>query len=305
MTPLLLSISLGLSVYLLYEGLTNPQPWNPAARTRAAVRRYLDRAGLRDVGLGQFLLFSAAAGLLTGAAAQVLLGWGVISGLIAVAGLQAPLAYYGHRRAERQAAIQMAIPDAIAQLRDAIRTGLSVQEAVRGLAETGPEALRGEFAGLVRETQAFGFEEALLRMQDRLADPVFDVVAATLRLNEKYGGRKLSQVLDRLAHATRAEHSTQEEVRTYNQRNVLAARVVAAVPICLLILLRHVNPAFLAVYDGPGQIILVGAFASICVGYVGVLLITRLPGETRVLREGLRPAGLQPASAAETAGRLP
>ena len=45
----------------------------------------------------------------------------------------------------------MGLTEAIAQLRDGIRTGLSVQEALAALARNGPEVLRPEFGGLVRD----------------------------------------------------------------------------------------------------------------------------------------------------------
>ena len=76
-------------------------------------------------------------------------------------------------------------------------------EALAGLAHSGPPALRPEFARLVREARLDGFGPAVQAMRDRLADPVVDLVAAGLALNDRLGGRNVSQVLDRLAHATR------------------------------------------------------------------------------------------------------
>ena len=53
-----------------------------------------------------------------------------------------PYVYYVRRHDRRRAAVQDALVEAIEQLRDAIRTGLSVQEALAGLARSGPSALR-------------------------------------------------------------------------------------------------------------------------------------------------------------------
>src|SRR5207248_1136995 len=160
-------------------------------------------------------------------------------------------AYYLQRHDRRRAAVQRALVEAIGQLRDGIRTGLSVPEALRGLAESGPEVLRPEFARLVRELGMAPFEDALSGMQARLADPLFDTVAAALLLNDRIGGRNVSQVLDRLAHATREQLRVQEELRAYQARNVLSARIVAAVPLVVLVVIRQINPAYLAVFDTP------------------------------------------------------
>jgi tight adherence protein B len=276
---LLLSLLLGAGVYLLYDGLTDPRPPADASPRLRRVEEFLVRAGLRDVTPRDFLLFSLGAGLLTGLLAQALLGWGVVSVLAGLVGALAPLAYYLRRHDRRRAAVQSALVDAIAQLRDGIRTGLSVPETLAGLARTGPEALRADVARLVRDARLIGFERALGEMRDRLADPVFDMVAASLLLNDRLGGRHVSRVLDRLAHATR------EELRAAQARNVLSARIVAAVPLVALVAVRQVNPAYLAVFDDPlGQVVLAGCVASTALGYAAMLWITRPPGEPRVLR---------------------
>lgn len=283
--PWVLSGAFGLGVYLLFEASTNPRP--PAAEPRRwrGVEEFLVRAGLRDVTPRDFVLFSLGSGLVCGLLAQLLLGWGLVSLLAAGLGLVAPLAYYVQRHDRRRAAVQAALVDAIAQLRDAIRTGLSVPEALHALARSGPEALRPEFAQLARELRLVGLERALTAMQDRLADPVFDVVAHTLVLNDRLGGRNVSQVLDRLAQATRAELRVQQELHAYQARNVLSARIVAAVPLVVLVAIRQVNPTYLALFDDwSGQMLLAGCAASVALGYAGMLWMTRLPGEERVLR---------------------
>src|SRR5439155_4535261 len=136
-----------------------------------------------------FVLFSVASGGLAASLAQLFLGWGMVSALAAGLGVLAPLAYYARRHDRRRSAVQDALVEAIEQLRDAIRTGLSVPEALAGLARTGPLALATEFANLNRDARLIGFEAALMATRDRLADPVFDVVACPLLVNDQLGGR--------------------------------------------------------------------------------------------------------------------
>ena len=285
--PWVLSGAFGLGAYLLFEALTNPRPAAEAAEPRRwrGVEEFLVRAGLREVTPRDFVVFSLGSGLVLGLLAQLVLRWGLVSVLAAGLGLVAPLTYYVQRHDRRRAAVQAALVDAIGQLRDAIRSGLSVPEALHALARSGPAALRPEFAQLVREMRLLDLERAISAMQDRLADPVFDVVANTLTLNDRLGGRNVSAVLDRLAQATRAELSVQQELRAYQARNVLSARIVAAVPLVVLVAIRQVNPGYLALFDDwSGQALLAGCAASVAVGYAGMLWTTRLPGEERVLR---------------------
>jgi tight adherence protein B len=284
LTPLLLSLALAAGVYLTFEGLARPRErWFGPLQLRA-VREFLSRAGLHRVTPRDFLVFSIAAGGAAGLTTQLFLGWGVVSGLAGAAGLLAPYAYYVRRHDRRRSAVQDALVEAIEQLRDAIRTGLSVQEALVGLARTGPEALRGEFAALSREARLIGFDAALAAMRDRLADPVFDVVACALAVNDRLGGRQVSQVLDRLADATRAQLRIQHELRAQQGRTVLSARIVAAAPLAALVGLRATNPAYLAIFDSVGgQVVLIGCALGVGLGYMAMLYLTRLPGQRRVL----------------------
>jgi tight adherence protein B len=253
----MLSLVLAGGVYLTFEGLVRPRPAAaPALRWRAA-REFLIRAGLHDVTARDFVLFSLAAGALSALVAQLFLGWIVVSCLAGLAGLLAPYAYYVRRHDQRRAATQDALVEAIEQVRDAIRTGLSVQEALAGLAHTGPRVLRADFASLSRDARLLGFETALAAMRDRLADPVFDIVACALAINDRLGGRLVSQVLDRLAEATRAQLRIEHEVRAHQSRTVLSARIVAAAPLVALVGLRATNPSYVGIFDSVwGQMVL-------------------------------------------------
>ena len=288
MVPVLLSIAFGAGVFLLYEFLTSPRP-APAEGAggdgRGGCARPWPGPACTASPRATSRSSPSASGAVAGVVAQLLLGWGLVSLLAAGLGLAAPVVYYARRHDRRRAAVQAALAEAIAQLRDGIRSGLSVQEALAALARSGPEALREDFARLVRELRLAGPEPALAAMQERLADPVFDVVAATLLLNDRVGGSRLSAVLDRLSEATLAELRVQAEVRAHQARHVLSARIVAAVPLVVLVAIRQLNPAYLAVFDdSPGQLRLAGCAASVALGYAAMLWVARLPGEERVLR---------------------
>ena len=284
MIPLLLSLALAGGVYFTFAGFVQPRE-QPIGRLRLrAADEFLVRAGLHDVTARDFCLFSIASGGVAALVAQLFLGWGVVSAVVGALGLLAPYAYYIRRHDRRRSAVQDALVETIEQLRDAIRTGLSVQDALAGLARTGPDVLRGEFANLGRDARLLGFESALAAMRDRLADPVFDVVACALTVNDRLGGRLVSQVLDRLADATRAQLRIQREVRAHQGRTVLSARIVAAAPLVALVGLRASNPRYLAIFDSLwGQVLLLACAASVALGYAAMLYLTRLPGQRRVL----------------------
>jgi len=285
MVPLLLIASFGVGAFLLYDGLTRSRVITTETHRLRWVEGWLHRAGLHDVTPRDFVLFSLLTAGISGLAAHLWLGWALVSLCVAVIGGVAPAVYYLRRHDRRRALLQDALVDAISQVRDGIRTGLSVQDALASLARTGPPALRAEAAILVREMRLLGFEPAMLRMRERVADPVFDIVASSLTLNDRLGGHHVSHVLDRLAHATREQLRIQHELRAVQSKNILAARIIAAVPFVVLLAIRKVDPSYLTVFnDVTGQLLLAGCVASIACGYAAMLWLTRLPGEQRIVR---------------------
>ena len=74
-------------------------------------------------------------------------------------------------------------------------------------------------------------------------------------------------------------------MRAEQAKNVLSARIVAALPVVLILVVRGINPEYLDVFSSPvGQALLALCLLSTAVGYAGMLWATRLPGNERVLR---------------------
>ncbi|MPZ49729.1 MAG: hypothetical protein GEU75_10635 [Dehalococcoidia bacterium] len=216
---------------------------------------------------------------------QLALGWPVVSLAMFAVGLALPAWYFRGRADKRKASLQAALADAVDALRAGVRTGMSVEEGLAGLAHNGPEVLRPVLTELVRDMRLGGFEEAVRRAQDRLADPVFDTVAAALTMSHRVGGRNLSGVLDGLSRAVRQSVQVQGEVRAQQAKNVLSARIIAALPLVLVFFVRGVNPAYLEAFSSPGgQVVMALCLVSVAVGYAAMLWATRLPEEERVLR---------------------
>lgn len=300
--PLLIASALVVGLALLYDWLRRPAPlvsdadeqdvWpgevssgGPGeAPGKGRVQAFLVRAGIEGVTGRDLALFALACGAACGVAAQVLLGWGVVSFFAVALGLLAPVVYFAHRRERRRAAWQAALADAVDQLRDGIHSGLSVEAGLSALAANGPVALRGEFRRLVREQQAAGFAPALEAMRQRVADAAFDSVAVTLTVNDGLGSQRVGQVLDQLARATRTQLRVREEVRATQARNVASARIIAAVPLVLLVAVRRLNPLYVAVFDtGGGQLLLAGCLLVVALGYAVMVRMARLPQDQRVL----------------------
>lgn len=277
----LLSLAVGIGIWLTYEGLARPR----AAQHTSPVAGLLPRLIPPDVQLTHFLLLAILTGTAAGLVTHLLLGRPLLSTLAVLLGAYALIPIVGGRRDRQRAARRAALADAIAQLRDLIRAGLSPQDALATLGRTGPEELRGEFARLAVERKFDGFPRALAAMRERLADPLFDQAAKALLVAYELGGTRLTPVLERLERATRAELQVQAELRAYQKKNVYQARLIAVLPLTLVLAIGRLNPEYLAPLGTVGRdLALAYCVLSTLGGYRLMLRVTRLPEDRRVLR---------------------
>ena len=166
-----------------------------------------------------------------------------------------------------------------------VRAGLSLPEAVAGLAERGPETLRSPFARFADDYHATGrFGTALDRLKDELADPTADRVIEALRLAREVGGSELGRMLRTLSGFLRDQQRVRKELEARQTWVVVAARMAFATPWAVLLLLAT-KPEAVAAYRGSGgaMVLAIGAAMAVA-GYRAMLAIGRLPTEERVLR---------------------
>lgn len=89
----------------------------------------------------------------------------------------------------------------------------------------------------------------------------------------------MSELLDSLAESTTGRAAALREARARQTQNRLSARIVAAMPVILLVAIRHSNPAYLEPLGTPGgQVILSIALALIACGYALMLRMARIDG---------------------------
>jgi tight adherence protein B len=266
-TALTLGAMAGLGLLLLSAGLIRPTP-----------RSSDDRGG------PSLLLAGVVVGLLAGLGAWLLSGWPVLTLAALAGGLLAPRAWAARTLAAQQAARSEAVAEVAAGMRDGVRGGLGVTDALGGLARWGPPALRAELAEVTAQAAMLGLPHALEGFARRVGDPLADLLAATLALNQRLGGRNLADVLDELAAAIRADAHTLREVRARQAQQRLSARLVAAAPVGILLAIRQTNPAYLTPFDTPtGQGVLALALLLIAAGYVAMVRLARPPAGTRLL----------------------
>ena len=271
-------------VVLLTLGLSGAA--RPLRRERAGrARDWLAQAGVRGVRPWHVVKLCGALGAAAGLGVLAMSG-SVWLGL-AFAGLAGvlPVSVLRARRLRRSRELREVWPDAIDNLASSVRAGLSLPEAVAGLAERGPEPLRAPLARFADDYHATGrFGAALDRLKDELADPTADRVVEALRLAREVGGSELGRTLRTLSGFLRDELRVRKELEARQTWVLVAARMAFVTPWGVVLLLLATKPEAIAAYrGGGGAVVLAVGAAMATAGYRLMLAIGRLPSEERVL----------------------
>jgi tight adherence protein B len=165
-----------------------------------------------------------------------------------------------------------------------VRAGDTLPAAVALVAERGPAPLRHAFRALVADHRVSGdFVGALQRLGAAMADPTADRVVATLVIAHRVGGRELGHVLRTLGGFLREDLTVRKEVVARQSWTLVAAKVAAAAPWLVLLLVAS-RPQGARAYDSlTGMVVLIGGAIATVVGYRLMVALGRLPEEPRVL----------------------
>lgn len=283
----LVGLGFGLGLLLLWSAFAWPMAQQPRRSGPGPGARLLAEAGMGTVSSRSFVLVCVGSGLL---ASLVVLAVSRTLPLAVVLGALAaylPVAVVSGRARRRRREFAEVWPEAIDDLASAVRAGLSLPDAVAGLAERGPESLRPAFAAFALDYQLSGrFGECLDRLKARLADPVGDRVVEGLRVAREVGGGELGRLLRNLSGYLREDARTRSELEARQSWAVNGARLAVAAPWLTLLLMSFQTEVITRYRSMTGTVILVAGAAVCVIAYRLMMRIGRLPAERRILHGG-------------------
>jgi tight adherence protein B len=285
------ALLLGLGVFLLFDACTGPR--GAGRRRRSVEERLADwlTASGSSAAPAQFVAACGATGAAVAAVVVLVIGSTTVALVGLAAGAYSPVAYYRTRRRAVRRARQQCWPEAIELLAGAVRGGDTLPAAAALVAERGPAPLRGGFRALVADHRVSGdFAGALARLGASLADPTADRVVVTLTIAHRVGGRELGRVLRTLGAFLREDLAVRREIEARQSWTLVAARVAAAAPWLVLLLVAS-RPQGAHAYDSvAGLVVLAGGALATVVGYRLMVALGRLPEEPRVLAPRATPS---------------
>jgi len=231
---------------------------------------------------GRMLLSTEAAAGVVGAAAAILLtglpalGVAAFAGSIALVRVAVASRSHGLRR-ERQDAVL----EAVRMLRQLLETGAgTVQQAIAILAERGPVPLRKEFR-LIAAT-SLGKRQAWATARDRIAEPLFDMLAAAV-LIQGPGGGELAPLFAELEATVTSAQEVEREAEALQVQARSAAAIIVSLPVVFLLVLSTFRSPYLDAFHAlPGQLFLLGMLAVMGASYFWMRRLLHLDGLQRV-----------------------
>jgi len=252
------------------------------ARRDDRLTRLMDEAGFAAVERHRIVVIIIALAAVAGAVVWLVTSIPVLAVLAAAAAGTAPIAFLHSRRLKLLKARRQLWPDICDLLVAAIRVGLSLPDAVAGLADSAPAAVRPAFVVFARDLRATGrFESSADRLKATLADPIADRIIEALKMARQVGGIELTGVLRALSSSVRADAALRGEVEA-KQSWIRGAAVLGVVAPWVILALLALRPEGAAAYASPEGVVVIIAGAAISVIAFRIMVrIGRLPEPRR------------------------
>ncbi|MGH2755830.1 MAG: type II secretion system F family protein [Actinomycetota bacterium] len=280
MTPVIAS-AFALGLLLIYDGCTS------ARSTGVPSLRRLDRlasgSGIHGLSGAVLLAITGTVVTVTFVLAAAATSSMVVSLSVALVVGSSPITIVRSRARRRAVRLRDEWPDAIAGLIASIRAGVSLPEACAGLAGRAGEGLRPGVEVFIATYRSNGsFSAALEEMRKILADPIADRVVVALGVAHEVGGTDLVRVLRTLGDFIREDIRVRKEIEARWSWTVTAARVAAAAPWAVLLMMSLRPEAARAFDSATGAAVIFFGAAATVVGYQAMLRAARLPAERRL-----------------------
>lgn len=226
----------------------------------------------------------------------MLIGCGVAGGLLAwwivdvpavviaavAGGVSAPTAWIRSRRERRARDRERAWPAVLAQLADALEAGLAWPAAVALVSESGPAALRDDWATFAARLKHADLDVALDGLRgtgERTADSIALLLRAAL-VDLPAGG--LAPVLRELSQVLSERLDAREKARSRASAMHVEAAIVSLTPIVLMLLIGAVSPGYLDAYRSTGGTIVALLGGGVIFGcYLWMRKLGRVPEPQR------------------------
>ncbi len=246
-------------------------------RFGADLQTELARADVK-LRVSEFMVLSAISVFGFFAVAQIIFGTPILGLVFGVIGFFAPRIYLSIRKGQRLNAFNDQLGDTITLLANSLRSGYTIVQSMKTVAEQLPNPMASEFHRVTQEI-ALGlhYEEALNNMLRRMPSDDLDLLITAVNIQGKVGGN-LAEILDIIGHTIRERVRIKGEIRVLTAQQMISGYVLTGLPIALGLVLYAINRSYIGrMFTDPCGWIMIGtAFVMIAIGFVIIRKIVNI-----------------------------
>lgn len=186
-----------------------------------------------------------------------------------------PYLYVRVKRKKRREEFDSFLPEALDLMTNALKSGFSLEAALKMVAREVPDPVGIEF-GIAFEEQNLGatLTEALANMTNRVQSNELSLMVTALLIHKKTGGN-LAEILERIADTIRERFRLEREVKVHTSYGRFSGFILVLLPIVVAIILLIISPDYLKIlWDEKVGRYLLGT--AIIMQIIGIWVINRI-----------------------------
>jgi tight adherence protein B len=190
---------------------------------------------------GQILLLNVAA-LVILAGLGFLVGGRFLCGILAAAGFFLPMGAVRFYRARRIARFDAQLTEALQQLSNALRAGLTFQQAMDQVGRESAPPLRQEFGLFIKEVKlGVPVEAALTNMARRVGSEDLELVATSTNIARQLGGN-MAEMYETIAATIRERFRLEGKIASLTSQGKMQGWIVSSLPVAIGLFLAWYRP---------------------------------------------------------------
>jgi len=229
---------------------------------------------------GQIILLNVAAFMILAGLGFIVGGWFLCT-LLGTLGFFLPMGLVRYYRARRIAKFNAQLTDALQQMSNALRAGLTFQQAMEQVGRESPAPLRQEFGLFVKEVKlGVPVELGLTNMATRVGSEDLELVATSTNIARQLGGN-MAEIFETIAATIRERFRLEGKINSLTSQGKLQGWVVSSLPVIIGLFLNWYRPDLMEpMFEGPhwmyGYIVLLSIMLLETIGFLLIRKIVNI-----------------------------
>ena len=211
-------------------------------------------------------------------------GWPAAGVSLAGVTVMGPLFVEAHSQRERAMERTEALASWAEMLRDTIASHAGLHQAIATTSTVAPVSIRPDVRRLSVRASQMPLGRALAMFAADVADPVADLIVASITIADRHQAQSLPELLGGVASSTRQQAAMRLRVETGRARTYASARAMVVATLLMVVVVMLYSPQFMDPYDTlAGQFVLLIAGALFTGAVWALIQLSRPVPVPRVL----------------------